>query len=246
VVPLRAAAGAGVAILFALGLTGCGVTSSAKGPAHTVSAAVGGAPTTTVDNHPAKRPKPKPSPPKKKTTTTKVGATVGGTGAPPPPLPGQVTFVGDSVGVDAEPYLEQDIRGVRVDAMVDRGWGVGEQILQSLAAQDELGTVVVVELGLNGPIEDSDFVDMMSILAHVPRVVFLNIRLPVGAYGPGTDWWQDQNNTVLATEIPHYRNAVLANWYEYSAGHTSWYAPDGIHLNPSGGAAMAELVKLYS
>jgi hypothetical protein len=248
VVPLRAAAGAGVAIILALGLAGCGITSSSKGPAHTVSAAIGGAPSTAVDNHVVIRPKPTPaSPAKKKTTkTTVAGATVGGTQAPPPPLAGQVTFVGDSVGVDAEPYLDQDIPGVRVYAMVDRGWGAGEEILQGLAAQGELGTVVVVELGLNGPIEDYDFVEMMSILAHVPRVVFLNIRLPVGAYGPGTDWWQDQNNTVLATEIPHYRNAVLANWYEYSAGHGSWYAGDGIHLNPSGGAAMAELVKLYA
>jgi hypothetical protein len=245
VASLRAAAGAGVAILLALGLAGCGVTSSTKGPAHTVSAAVGGAPSTAVVHHPPERPK--PAPPKKKTATTTVGgATVGGTGAPPPPLPGQVTFVGDSVGVDAEPFLEEDIPGVHVYAMVDRSWGAGEQILQTLAAQGELGTVVVVELGLNGPIEDYDFVDMMSILAHVPRVVFLNIRLPLGAYGPGTDWWQDQNNKVLATEIPHYRNALLANWYEYSAGHASWYASDGIHLDSAGGAAMAELVKLYA
>jgi hypothetical protein len=158
---------------------------------------------------------------------------------------GSVTFVGDSVGVDASPYLEQDIRGIVCDAMVDRSWGEGETILQGLADDHALSPVVVVELGLNGPIEDSDFQDMMSILAGVKRVVFLNIRLPNGAYGPGTDWWQNQNNTVLATEIPHYSNAVLADWYSDSAGHSDWFAPDGIHLDPPGGAAMAQLVEEY-
>jgi hypothetical protein len=187
-------------------------------------------------------PKPKP---KKHAHGGSPGATVGYSTTPPPPLPGQVTFVGDSVGVDATPYLQQDIPGIRCNAMVDRSWGEGETILQGLAAQDELGTIVVVELGLNGPIDDSDFQSMMAILAHVPRVVFLNIRLPLGAYGAGTDWWQDQNNSVLATEIPHYHNALLANWYAYSAGHAAWYAPDGVHLDGVGGAAMAALVKEY-
>jgi hypothetical protein len=188
------------------------------------------------------------------TTTTVGSATVGPVNVPPPPpvttLPpagsGSVTFVGDSVGVDATPYLQQDIPGINCNAMVDRSWGVGETILQGLAAQGALGSIVVVELGLNGPIADSDFQQMMSILSGVKRVVFLNIHLPVGAYGPGTDWWQNQNNQVLATEVPKYPNALLADWYSISEGHSDYFAPDGIHLDPPGAAAMAALVRQYA
>jgi hypothetical protein len=221
----------------------CTTANAAKIP---VSAAIGAAPpprTTTVPSTSVPKPKSKPKPGRGSTST---GATVGHANAPPPPIVGQVTFVGDSVGVDTAPFLQQDIPNAKVYAAVGRSWGEGESILQSLAAEDELGTVVVIELGLNGPITVTDFLSMMSIVAHVTRVVFLTIRLPVGAYGPGTDWWQDQNNTVLAAEVPHFHNALLANWYVDSAGHSSWFAPDGIHLNPSGGAAMALLVKQYA
>lgn len=243
---LRTVAAAGAAVVLGGLLAACSPAGGA-GTARTQSAATGGAapvsarsiPTTTAAPHP--RPKPKHH-----NGGGSPGATVGLTNAPPPPMPGQVTFVGDSVGVDATPYLQQDIPGIRCNAMVDRGWGAGEAILQGLASQGELGTVVVVELGLNGPIQASDFQSMMAILAHVPRVVFLNIRLPLGAYGQGTDWWQNQTNQLLASEIPHYHNALLANWYAYSAGHPSWYAPDGVHLDGLGGAAMAALVKAYA
>lgn len=243
---VRAAAALLAAGVAAAVLAACGSNPPA-GAGHTVSAATNGQPpaahdSTTSTSTTVKKTKPKD---RSRTTTTSPGATVGTLAAPPPPLPGQVTFIGDSVGVDATPYVQQDIPGVHCDAKVDRSWGEGESILQSLAAQGQLGSVVVVELGLNGPIDDSDFQSMMSILANVPRVVFLNIRLPDGAYGPGTDWWQDQNNSVLASEIPHYRNAVLANWYADSAGHPSWFTPDKIHLQPPGAAAMAALIKQY-
>lgn len=243
----RTIAALAVGALAALGLAACSRGTAASSPrtVSPTSEATGSRPTTTTPTTLAKSKGKGPG--TKPTTTTTPGATIGnGLGAAPPPMAGRVTFVGDSVGVDAAPYLQQDIPGIRVEAMVDRSWGEGEVILQQLASQGELGSVVVVELGLNGPIDDADFRSMMAILIHVPRVVFLNIRLPLGAYGPGTDWWQDQNNSVLAEEIPHYHNALLANWYVYSAGHPSWYAPDGIHLNPPGGAAMAQLVKDYA
>lgn len=201
---------------------------------------------TTVPHQSQRTPKPKP------TSTTSGPATVGPVNVPlppattfPPAVSGAVTFVGDSVGVDATPYLQQDIPGIVTNAMVDRSWQAGETITQSLAAEGALSPVVVIELGLNGPIGAADFQAMMSTLANAKRVVFLNIRLPVGAYGPGTDWWGNENNSVLASEVPRYPNAVLADWYSLSNSHTDWFAPDGIHLDPPGAAAMAALVKEY-
>lgn len=226
-------------------LAGCTAAGSASVPLRPVSAATVSAPTTTTQ--PPTKAKPKPPEKKRKprsvTSTTSPGATVGTVTAPPPPVLGAVTMVGDSVGVDTQPYVQADIPGAHVYAAVDRSWGEGETILRSLASEHALGSVVVVELGLNGPIQASDFQAMMSILAGVKRVVIVNIRLPNGAYGPGTDWWQGQNNSVIATGVHEYRDAVLADWYDYSAGHAGWFASDGIHLDSAGGAAMAELIK---
>jgi len=164
---------------------------------------------------------------------------------PPRPDPGRVTIVGDSVMVDARPYLTHDIPGAHIYAAVSRQWGTGEQILASLSIHHQLSPIVVVGLGLNGPINDADFQAMMAAVPGAKRVIFLTIHLPRGAYGPGTDWWQAQNNSVLRTMVPKYHNAVLANWYAYCEPHPGWFYSDGIHLDPTGAAAMAAFIKRY-
>ena len=108
------------------------------------------------------------------TTTMPVVASMGALGpltSPPlPPAspgfePGVVTAVGDSVMIDAEGDLQQDIPGIQVNAAVSRQWSDGEGILQGLKVGGQLGAVVVVALGTNGPITPQDFSTMMSILS---------------------------------------------------------------------------------
>ena len=242
--PRRASAGL-LALVLSAGAFGLGACTSQHSASLSLRPVSDGTtvPATTSTRPRPERARPKPKPRSKPTSTTSPGATVGTVVAPPPPVVGAVTMVGDSVGVDTQPYVEQDIPGAHVYAAVDRSWGEGETIIQSLASEHALGQVVVIELGLNGPISSSDVQAMMSMLSGVERVVLVNIRLPYGAYGAGTDWWQGQNNSVLAAGVRHYRNAVLADWYDYSAGHSGWFASDGIHLDSAGGAAMAELIR---
>jgi len=35
----------------------------------------------------------------------------------------------------------------------------------------------------------------------------------------------------------------VLDWVHYSAGHSSWFQPDGLHLTFSGGKAFARLLK---
>jgi hypothetical protein len=90
----------------------------------------------------------------------------------PPPAagfrPGIVTAIGDSVMLDAAPDLQQDIPGIQIDAAVSRQWTEGEAILSELKAHGDLGAIVVVGLGTNGPITLEDFNQMMSILDGRP------------------------------------------------------------------------------
>ena len=149
---------------------------------------------------------------------------------------GQVTAVGDSVMLDYEDPLKSAVPGINVDAAVSRQWSDGESILQTLKAGGQLGADVIVGLGTNGPISDSDFDAMMSILGGASRVVFVNVHVDRP--------WQDPNNAVLAQGAKRYPNVVVADWATLAAQNPQWFGTDGTHLaiDGPGANALASLV----
>ena len=193
---------------------------------------------------------PKSAPPKSATpkTTTPATAAPSTSSAPTTTLPplasagagfvaGHVTAVGDSVMLDYQTDLQQDVPGVDVQAAVSRQWSAGEEVLQQLRAEGQLGSVVVVALGTNGPITDADFDAMMSILAGASRVVFVNIVVDKP--------WQDPNDQVLSSGVARYPNTVLANWYALESQNPDWVYSDGTHL-PIGGPGAQALAALIA
>jgi hypothetical protein len=145
-------------------------------------------------------------------------------------VPGHVTAVGDSVMIDYQDPLEQDVPGITVDAAVGRQWSDGEAILQQAKAAGTLGAVVVVGLGTNGPITDSQFNDMMSILSGASRVVFVTVHVDQP--------WQDQNNQVLRNGVARNpRTAVLVDWTSLADQYPSWVYSDETHLPIDGTGA---------
>jgi hypothetical protein len=149
---------------------------------------------------------------------------------------GQVTAVGDSVMLDYQDPLKTAVPGINVDAAVSRQWSDGEEILQSLKAGGQLGGDVIVGLGTNGPITDSDFDNMMTILGGASRVVFVNVHVDRP--------WQDPNNAVLASGVTRYANAVVADWATLAAQNPGWFGSDGTHLaiDGPGADALAQLI----
>ncbi len=144
---------------------------------------------------------------------------------------GQVTAVGDSVMLDYEDPLRAAIPGINVEAAVSRQWSDGESILQTLKADGQLGGDVIVGLGTNGPITDTDFDSMMAILGGASRVVFVNVHVDRP--------WQDPNNAVLANGATRYPNVVIANWATLAAQNPQWFGADGTHLAIDGPGADA-------
>jgi hypothetical protein len=144
---------------------------------------------------------------------------------------GHATAVGDSVMLDYQDPLQAAIPGIDVDAAVSRQWSDGEFILQTLKSDGQLGADVVVALGTNGPITDSDFDDMMSILGGASRVVFVNVHVDRP--------WQDPNNAVLANGAARYPNVVIADWATLAAQNPQWFGADGTHLAIDGPGADA-------
>jgi hypothetical protein len=149
---------------------------------------------------------------------------------------GQVTAVGDSVMLDYQDPLKTTIPGINVDAAVSRQWSEGESILQTLKADGQLGGDVVVGLGTNGPITDTDFDNIMSILGGASRVVFVNVHVDRP--------WQDPNNAVLANGATRYPNVVVADWATLAAQNPQWFGGDGTHLaiDGPGADALASLI----
>jgi lysophospholipase L1-like esterase len=139
--------------------------------------------------------------------------------------------VGDSVMIDYQGDLQSDIPGVNVDAAVSRQWSDGEAVLQSLKAEGQLGSYVIVGLGTNGPITPTDFDNMMAILSGATRVVFVNVHVDRD--------WQDPNNAVIANGVARYANAALVDWATLAAQNPQWFGPDGTHLGIDGPGAQA-------
>jgi hypothetical protein len=150
---------------------------------------------------------------------------------------GRVTAIGDSVMMDIESALEADVKRTVFDAYVGQQWYEGVSDVQQMRADRQLGSVVIVELGTNGPIDSADFNDMMKALVGVSRVVVVTNFVP--------DDWQDPNNAVLEAGAKAYKNVAVANWEPLGAAHPDWFYGDvGPHM-PEGGPgaqAMAGLI----
>lgn len=176
------------------------------------------------------------APPSSTTTSVPVSAT----GSPlPPPVPGPVTAVGDSIMLDIQPYLEADLPGVRVDGVVSRQFETGIGVVTADRAAGTLGNVLIVELGTNGTVTPQDVTAMVQAAAGVARVVFVNVNVPRP--------WAAMDNTVIAAGVAQYPGlAYLADWYTLSSGHPDWFDPDHVHLDPTGAQAMAQLIAEYT
>lgn len=149
---------------------------------------------------------------------------------------GRVTAIGDSIMIDLEPSLQADVKGISFDAVVGQQWYTGISEAQQLRSKGQLGSIVVVELGTNGPISPDLFDEMMSELRGVSRVVFVTNYVPEG--------YENSNNAIIEAGASQYRNATVANWYALASAHPGWLCPDGYHLSCGGPGAeeMAALI----
>jgi lysophospholipase L1-like esterase len=140
--------------------------------------------------------------------------------------------------LDAQPDLQSDIPGIDVEAVVSRQWDDGVALVQAMKAAGTLGSIVVIDLGTNGPVDSEQFQQMMSALAGASVVVFVTIHLP-----PSYSWWQSVNAT-LEQGVPMYANTRLADFNALADANPQWFGSDGVHM-PIGGTgaqAMASLI----
>ncbi len=163
-------------------------------------------------------------------------------GAVPPPVTQpanpaipRVTLIGDSVMVGASTAIVQALGPVRIDAAVSRQFGTAITILQEIKAAGQLSNTVVIHMGTNGVITQGHMDAIMAVLKDTPRVIFINLKVPRS--------WESLDNGVLASNVAKYPNAKLIDWHTIGDAHPEYFYEDGIHLNPTGQRAYAELIR---
>ena len=166
-------------------------------------------------------------------TSTIAGAGTTTTTVPPPAGQG-VTAIGDSIMVDAAPYLQQMLPDIVIDAKV------GQQLYQvlntvpMLKATGDVGTRLILELGTNGSFSVTQLDSLLNSLGPMKKIVLINTRVP--------RTWQTEVNTTIATVAKSYPNVTLMNWYADSAAYPQYFYTDGVHLNPQGAQYYASLI----
>ncbi len=223
----------------AVTLAACGSTAAVSSPRAGAGAESAAHPSATRGPTTTRRPPPPSSTARPATTTSSPATSSVGTTARAAPglVSGRVTVVGDSVTIDAAPALEAVIAHCQVVASVGEQWTTGLSELEQLRSEGQLGSMVVVALGTNGPVTSGQFAEMMSALSGVSRVVIVTNHAPVA--------WEQENNAMFRQEVPRYPNARLADWNALVSAHPGWLYPDGTHM-PIGGTgaqAFAGLVK---
>jgi peptidoglycan/LPS O-acetylase OafA/YrhL len=168
------------------------------------------------------------------TATVTVSAGKPTASATPAKYNGHVVAIGDSVMLSAAKVLRKSIPDIDIDAVVNRQASTLPGILKARRDAGTLGDTVVIHIGNNGTFSTKHFDQVMQVLADVPKVVFLTVKVP--------RVWERTNNIVIAEGVQRYPNAVLLDWREASNGHAELFAKDGIHLQTAGARLYTDLL----
>ena len=138
--------------------------------------------------------------------------------------------IGDSPMLLALPNLAAE--GYRANARGCRQWPEGLDVIRKLRHKDHLPKLVVVALGSNGTVNSSDIHDALDLVGKERTLGLVTPRETGGVSGHDAD-------LVRSEAKKHSNRIVLLDWVKYSAGHSGWFQPDGLHLTFEGAEGMA-------
>ncbi|HEY7121558.1 MAG TPA: hypothetical protein VH329_03265 [Solirubrobacterales bacterium] len=149
--------------------------------------------------------------------------------APRPPL-----AIGDSSMLLALPALSRV--GYKVNARGCRAYPEGLRLIRDLARHHQLPHLVVIALGSDQSVTGGDISKALKILGPHRKLGLVTPRESGGG--------QSNDATVIRNAGARNPQRIkVLDWVHYSAGHTSWFQPDGLHLTFSGAKAFARLLK---
>ena len=89
-----------------------------------------------------------------------------------------------------------------------------------------VGSSVIVNMGNNNRLLESEVVSIFEAIKDQPQIIVVNTAVPRG--------WKDENNALISQVAANYQNVNIVDWNKISEGHPEYFAPDGVHLVPTG------------
>ena len=141
---------------------------------------------------------------------------------------------GDSVILGIRNVLAQFERIELINARVGRQ--IGELIEVARTDQQFVGaSPVVLNLGNNNRLVESDVVELMEVVKNQPKIIVVNTAVPRS--------WKSENNALIKSVLARYPNTILVDWDAISANNPEFFASDGVHLNPPGVNAYVSAIR---
>ncbi|MGM7636687.1 acyltransferase family protein [Bacillus sp. Hm123] len=146
----------------------------------------------------------------------------------------KVTAIGDSVMIAANPLLKQQFPNFVMEAEVGRQMSEGIEMAQQMEQQGQLGDVVIIGLGSNGPMAKEQLAKMVESLGSDKQILLINTRVPRS--------WEREVNADLKEIAGQFSNVTLVDWYEASQHHPHYFISDQVHLSQEGREVYASLI----
>ncbi len=146
--------------------------------------------------------------------------------------PGGLWVTGDSVILGIHYELEKRSHIALINARVGRQAAELLTVMQ----QDKLhvdGSQVIFDLGNNNRLTEAEVAAIFEVVKNQPQIIVVNTAVPRG--------WREDNNALIAKYAQMY-GATLIDWAAISHGHPEYFAPDGVHLVPTGVQVYVEAI----
>jgi len=93
---------------------------------------------------------------------------------------------------------------------------------------------VIFNLGNNNALSEQTVIDIFETIKNQPQIIVVNTAVPRA--------WKDANNEIISKVSARYPNVKLVDWDRISKGRPELFAPDGVHLSPTGSDVYVDLV----
>ncbi len=93
---------------------------------------------------------------------------------------------------------------------------------------------VIFNLGNNNALSEQTVVEIFEVIKNQPQIIVVNTAVPRP--------WRDANNAIISKVASKYANVKLVDWDRISKDRPELFAPDGVHLSPTGSDVYVDLV----
>jgi peptidoglycan/LPS O-acetylase OafA/YrhL len=139
-----------------------------------------------------------------------------------------IWLTGDSVILGIRSAIAEIRPLLVVNARVGRA---APELLQEMSRDLEkaAGSTVVMDLGNNDLLTEETVRAIFELAKESPKIVVVNTAVPRP--------YRDANNELIARLANEYANVRIVDWNAISDGRPEYFAPDGVHLVPTGVSA---------